>query len=596
MTKPEPGENHAQRKFELSDGESQSTASGAETISYLSAGASSESMLPKNPAEDASPTVASSRYEVRSRLGSGAFGTVSLAWDRQLNREVAIKRPRSKLHDSAREMFLQEARLAAKVRHPAVVVVHDVQVDADGVPFIVYEYLPGKTLREKLQPNQPLPVGIALEFAIAIADGLAAAHKLGLTHRDLKPANILLDEDDRPHIADFGLAVEEGQQVALRGQLAGTLKYMSPEQVRGEAHHLDGRTDLWALGVILYQMLTGRHPFPGELPEELSGQILDRDPRPPRQWVREIPKSVENIVLKLLAKPVAERYASASEVAEELRRHLSGSLGIRLLRFGRGTSNPAFTASLIAVALIIVAATGAFWQLAGPKQPTTRIPSGHHPASLSAYPYSDAEYLPDNWHHLLTRHREVGEILFSPSSIRYWSPEGDTLFIHSRSFSLLEIGRTTPERCASFTLELTMKPDKWTDDCGLFLGYGGSLQSPSSETMTLLSILSSPSGKITLVPKSFQLMRQSGQTPTLLSQMPTPLETIDAPMNKTVTMSIDVTNNQISQFRLNSQPLTFPTTDFMKSLPCQGKFGIFSFGSSGSFSSCKIRVLPQEIH
>ncbi len=155
------------------------------------------------------------------------------------------------------------------------------------------------------------------------AEALSYAHEQGLVHRDLKPANILMDRQGRPHIADFGLAVHEDDRWPNRWEVAGTPPYMAPEQVRGESHRLDGRTDLWGLGVILYQMLTGVRPFEGGSNERIYDEILYREPVPPRQRDRTIPRELEWICLKCLSKLMTDRYTTASDLADDLRSWLT---------------------------------------------------------------------------------------------------------------------------------------------------------------------------------------------------------------------------------------------------------------------------------
>ena len=192
-------------------------------------------------------------------LGGGGFGQVYLGRDERLDRLVAIKVPRAERFSSPVNVdrFLDEARLVARIRHEGIVAVYQADRDPDVGCFVALEYIEGRSLGQFLREERPTPARSA-EVLILAAEALAHAHEHGLVHRDLKPENILLDRHDRPHIADFGLAVHEDDRWPRRGEVAGTPSYMAPEQVRGESHRLDGRTDVWGLGVIFYRMLTRR--------------------------------------------------------------------------------------------------------------------------------------------------------------------------------------------------------------------------------------------------------------------------------------------------------------------------------------------------
>jgi serine/threonine protein kinase/formylglycine-generating enzyme required for sulfatase activity len=263
-------------------------------------------------------------------LGGGSFGTVYLCRDVQLDRLVAIKVPRADRFAGPDdvERFLREARLAARIKHPGIVTVFQVDRDPAVGCFVVLEYVEGRSLSEHLTKKR-LATSHTADLMIAIAEALSFAHEQGLVHRDLKPANILLDVQGRPHIADFGLAVHEDERWPARGEVAGTPPYMAPEQVRGESHRLDGRTDIWGLGVILYRMLTGQRPFDGKSTENVFDDILNREPVPPRQRDRKIPRELERICLKCLSKRMTDRYATASDLAEDLREWQTGAGGER---------------------------------------------------------------------------------------------------------------------------------------------------------------------------------------------------------------------------------------------------------------------------
>jgi serine/threonine protein kinase len=180
------------------------------------------------------------------------------------------------------------------------------------------EYLEGSSLQERIKRG-PVPRDEAVALVIRVAEAVQHAHEQGFVHRDLKPSNILFNREGKPCVADFGLAVHESTQRKLTGEYSGTLPYMSPEQVRGETHHLDGRSDIWSIGVIFYELLAGRRPFNGETGDELRDEILNREPKPLRQVDASIPAELERVCLKCLAKPVTSRYNSASELADDLR-------------------------------------------------------------------------------------------------------------------------------------------------------------------------------------------------------------------------------------------------------------------------------------
>ncbi|HWE40648.1 MAG TPA: SUMF1/EgtB/PvdO family nonheme iron enzyme [Isosphaeraceae bacterium] len=271
------------------------------------------------------------RYRPTRMLAQGGFGRVYLAHDDELDRPVAIKVLRAEaLGSSGRvEALLDEARRAAHLRHPAIVTIHDVGRQDDGTVFVVMEYLEGRTLSQLLRAARPGPRRLA-EMLARIADAVRDAHRAGLVHRDLKPSNILTDGRGEPYLADFGLAVDGDALRQKLGEVEGTPSYMAPEQVRGEAHRLDGRTDLWALGVILYQGLTGRHPFARGVRERTFEAILHEDPEPPRQLEPTAPRELERICLKCLAKRMADRYRDAAELAEDLRSWLAADAAGRV--------------------------------------------------------------------------------------------------------------------------------------------------------------------------------------------------------------------------------------------------------------------------
>lgn len=285
-----------------------------------------------NLSGDAETTVSAEKgkkiahFEIQSVLGEGSFGTVYRALDTELNRMVAIKVPRAgRVSSKTSKLFLREAQSAARVTHPNVVSVFEVGKHED-LFYIASEYIDGISLAEYLK-ERSLPQREAVQLLVKVLRGVDAFHQQGIVHRDLKPGNILLDGDNEPHITDFGLARHESENaitVTQNGDIFGTPVYMPPEQARGDIQNIDHRSDVYAVGVMLYQLLTGKKPFKASSSRTLLYSIQHDDPAKLRSIAPKTPRELETVCHTAIEKDSAARYQSASEMADDLERWLDG--------------------------------------------------------------------------------------------------------------------------------------------------------------------------------------------------------------------------------------------------------------------------------
>jgi len=391
--------------------------------SLLASDSHAQSFLEQPPGEIAAELLSSEtprfekgqligHYTVIGWLGGGGMGEVYLAQDSRLNRRVAIKVLRRPfLSDSNRvRRFVQEARAASSLNHPNIVTIHEVG-QVEGAPFIVAEFIEGQTLRRRLPLDGSMPIQEAIDVALQVARALEAAHAAGIVHRDIKPDNIMIRPDGLVKVLDFGLAKLSETEVFASsadastisthhtnpGVLMGTVGYMSPEQAKGK--RVDARTDIWSLGVVLLEMLAGKHPFDGETPTHLTGEVLDDDFPPLPTQVQGIP-ALDRIVAKSLCADIERRYQTAKEFADDLkdlRAQLQNPASVTATPTSRGSHNLWRRGIIAAVStLALTAALLAYFD--NPRQPIH---------SLAVMPFVNAgdvsdEYLSDGISESLT--------------------------------------------------------------------------------------------------------------------------------------------------------------------------------------------------
>src|SRR5262245_34235893 len=308
----------------------------------------------------ATPLKRIGRFELTARLGMGGFGTVWKAIDTELDRIVALKIPRKgQLSPREVEQFFREARAAAQLKHPNIVPVHEVGRDDDTI-FIVTDLIHGVSLAAWLKEEMPSAHEAAAMGAL-VADALHFARQQGVVHRDLKPSNVMIDEVGEPHLMDFGLAKREIGEITMtvEGQILGTPAYMSPEQAQGQTRWIDRRTDIYSLGVVLYEMLTRELPYRGGVQQQIQ-QRVNEDAPSPRKLNAHVPLDLATICLKCLEHDPNRRYATAAELSAELHRFLRGepiearpiSPAARLARWA--ARNPAWASvAVLTIALAI---------------------------------------------------------------------------------------------------------------------------------------------------------------------------------------------------------------------------------------------------
>jgi serine/threonine-protein kinase len=269
-------------------------------------------------------TLFDGRYQVVRKLGAGGMANVYLAEDQELGRRVAIKilNDRHANDDQFVERFRREAKNAAALSHQNIVSIYD-RGEAEGTYYIAMEFIDGRSLKELITSRGPAPLNVAIEYARQILAALRFAHRHGIVHRDIKPHNVLVDADGRVKVTDFGIARAGASQMTEAGSIVGTAQYLSPEQARGTG--VDQRSDLYSLGIVLYELVTGKLPFNGDTPVEIAMKHLSQTPELPSTLRPELPRELDLVVTRALAKDPDERYQSAEEMDADLERLSRGA-------------------------------------------------------------------------------------------------------------------------------------------------------------------------------------------------------------------------------------------------------------------------------
>ncbi len=292
------------------------------------------------------------RFRIQRVLGKGGFGTVYLAFDEQLERQVAVKVPNSALLKRSKDLqlYLKEARTVARLEHPNIVPVFEVGGNGDYPIYIVSKFIEGMDLAAHIKRRPPSNQQAA-SWINDLSQALRMAHSVGIVHRDIKPQNILVDLQNRVFLVDFGLALRD-DEVGKRLPMGGTPAYMSPEQAKGEGHRVDGRSDIFSLGVVLYELLARHRPFHGDSSLELFEQIIELDPKPLRQWNDAIDRELERICQKMLSKRKSQRYSNAADLSEDLTQFVSTSRTDSPATSGRSETQRISTSGLISPNLL----------------------------------------------------------------------------------------------------------------------------------------------------------------------------------------------------------------------------------------------------
>ena len=517
---------------------------------------------------DAPGVLVLNRYRLLHAVGRGAFGDVWKAFDPVLQKHFAVKvaRPDRSMPVAA---FLDEARKAASLpKHPAIVHVYDVGANADGW-YIISEFIDGESLRNRIEVSRP-SFDHAARIVATVATALHAAHLTGLVHRDVKPGNILLDRAGSAYLTDFGLAVREEDQFAERSKVSGTLAYMPPEQISGDTHLLDGRADIYALGAVLYELLTGRQLFRAADLDEYRELILRREPRPPRTIDAAVPVELERICLKCLAKQVKDRYRTAQDLASELEAWLAGSTRSLVTPTPAPAARGRWKVAVIGTVVLALALAGAVaLATLGGNSPPTHPERNVDPLLIAApAPVPVPTPVPPR------KVPAVKELLWRGDRINdKWEILGENrLRVHTSSISLLQLGEA---KTADWTFTATLKQFGPVGRIGVFLGHRTDPETATANCELL---------ELVLINKQVEIQRTDMKYPLdTKHDWPGPHIVAGALLKKAHeenTFRIVVRNDVLSEVRVNGGPLP-GLLNVKVQRSALGGFGVYNRNSEG---------------
>jgi serine/threonine-protein kinase len=353
-------------------------------------------------------TTFAERYEFIEELGTGGMGSVYKVFDKKIKEEVALKILKPEIADEKTiGRFSSELKLARKIRHENVCQMYDIN-EEEGTHYITMEYVPGEDLKSFIRRVGQLPVGKTISIAKQVGEGLSEAHRLGVVHRDLKPQNIMIDKDGNARIMDFGIARSiKGKGITGAGMMIGTPEYMSPEQVEGK--EIDQRSDIYSLGVNLYEMVTGQVPFEGDTPFTIGMKHKSEQPKNPKEFNTQIPEDLSRVILRCMEKDKEKRYQSPGEVRSELTRIEEGiPTTERVVPKRKSTTSKEITVTfrpkklfipaLVAVVLIITALI--IWQPWSQKE-VVPIPSDKPSLAIMYFKNNTGDANLDHWREMI---------------------------------------------------------------------------------------------------------------------------------------------------------------------------------------------------